>query len=213
MMQKELLQKFEQWIIAEGFQAGDKLPGELELAERFHVSRSTIREIILHLSFLGVLERTTKRGTFIRKPDCLDIGETLAFQLHIAGYGFEELKQTRLFLETSQVSLLLKRITPGMVDRLNEIIVEMESCAANPEKADQLDMQFHLTLMEVTGNRILKIFGQLLILMFDKKYRKKFLNREAVEKSARDHRSMLKALSTGNESTLTEIIQRHIQPL
>jgi len=171
MMQKELLQKFEQWIIAEGFQAEDKLPGELELAERFHVSRSTIREIIIHLSFLGVLERTTKRGTFIRKPDCLDIGETLAFQLHIAGYGFEELKQTRLFLETSQVSLLLKRITPGMVDRLNEIIVEMESCAANPEKADQLDMHFHLTLMEITGNRILKIFGQLLILMFDKKYK------------------------------------------
>jgi len=213
MTQKELLQSFQQWMVAEGFRTGDKLPGELELAERFHVSRSTIREIIIHLSFLGTLERTTKRGTFIKKPDCLDIGETLAFQLQIAGYGFEELKQTRLFLETSQIPLLIKRITPGMLDRLNGIIDRMEAGETEPEQADQLDMQFHLALMEITGNRILKIFGQVLILMFEKKYRKQFLNPEAVRKSVKDHRAMLKALSSGNENLLSEIIQRHIQPL
>ena len=85
--------------------------------------------------------------------------------------------------------------------------------AFDPEEADQLDLQFHLTLMEATGNRILKIFGQVLILMFDRKYRTKFLNPAAVRKSVGDHRAMLKALSEGSESRLTELIRQHIQPL
>ena len=84
---------------------------------------------------------------------------------------------------------------------------------SDPEEADQLDLQFHLTLMEATGNRILKIFGQVLILMFDRKYRTKFLNPAAIRKSVGDHRAMLKALSEGSESRLTELIRQHIQPL
>ena len=210
-MRQELLHTFQQWMIAEGFQAGDRLPGELELAERFHVSRSTIREIVIHLSFLGILERTTKRGTFVKQPDCLDIGETLAFQLQIAGYGFEELKQTRLLLETAQIPLLIRRITPEMLEQLNGIIDRMES--AETEEADRLDLNFHLKLMEATGNRIQKIFGQVLILMFDRKYRGKFLNPAAVRRSVGDHRAMLKALSEGSETKLTELIRQHIQPL
>lgn len=210
-MRRTLLHTFQQWIAAEGFQPGDRLPGEVELAERFHVSRSTIREIIIHLSFLGILERTTRRGTFLKRPDCLDIGETLAFQLQIAGYGFEELKQTRLLLETSQIPLLIRRITPEKLEELNDIIGRMAT--SDPEEADQLDLQFHLTLMEATGNRILKIFGQVLILMFDRKYRTKFLNPAAIRKSVGDHRAMLKALSEGSESRLTELIRQHIQPL
>lgn len=210
-MRQELLHSFQQWMTAEGFQAGDCLPGEMELAERFHVSRSTIREIVIHLSFLGILERTTRRGTFVKQPDCLDIGETLAFQLQFAGYGFEELKQTRLLLETSQIPLLVRRITPKMLDQLNEIILRMEE--AETEEADRLDLRFHLKLMEATGNRIQKIFGQVLILMFDRKYRGKFLNPAAVRKSVRDHRAMLKALSEGDEAEMAELVRQHIQPL
>ena len=141
----------------------------------------------------------------------LKAGETLAFQLQIAGYGFEELKQTRLLLETAQIPLLIRRITPEMLEQLNGIIDRMES--AETEEADRLDLNFHLKLMEATGNRIQKIFGQVLILMFDRKYRGKFLNPAAVRKSVGDHRAMLKALSEGSETKLTELIRQHIQPL
>ena len=98
-----------------------------------------------------------------------------------------------------------------MLEQLNGIIDRME--AAETEEADRLDLNFHLKLMEATGNRIQKIFGQVLILMFDRKYRGKFLNPAAVRKSVGDHRAMLKALSEGSETKLTELIRQHIQPL
>ena len=42
-----LLEQFEAYLVEAGFRPGDRLPGELELAQRFGVSRGTIREIIV----------------------------------------------------------------------------------------------------------------------------------------------------------------------
>ena len=192
---------------------GDKLPNELELAVKFKVSRGTIREIISHLTLLGVLERCTKRGTFVKAPDAADIGETLSLQLQIAGVGFEELKETRLFLEMAQIPLLIKLATPASIDRLNALIDSMEQSLDNPEKADALDLEFHLTLMEITGNRVLKVFSQVITMMFDRKYRNKFLNAAAIKKSVDDHRTMMKYLKNGDCENLKALIINHIQPL
>ena len=192
---------------------GDKLPNELELAAKFKVSRGTIREIISHLTMLGLLERCTKRGTFVKAPDAADIGETLSLQLQIAGVGFEELKETRLFLELAQVPLLIKLATPVSIDRLNALIDSMEQSLDNPEKADALDLEFHLTLMEITGNRVLKVFSQVITMMFDRKYRNKFLNAAAIKKSVDDHRKMMKYLKNGDCENLKNLVINHIQPL
>ncbi len=212
MVQHRLLKEFEHYLV-KNFVSGDRLPGEVELAQHFQVSRATIREIMIHLSFLGVLERTAKRGTFVKIPEAQEIGETLGFQLQASGYGFEEMKQTRLFLEISQAEILINKITPLDFDKLEALTAMMEKSASQPEKADRLDLEFHLALMKVTGNRILTIFSQVMLLMFEKKYRQKFLNAPAAMKSVRDHRSMLKAIRSGELQKLKVLIKKHIQPL
>lgn len=192
---------------------GDKLPDELTLCKQFNVSRGTIREVVNHLRFLGVLERSTKTGTFVKSPGINEISETLAFQLQIAGFGFEELKAMRLFLETSQIPLLIQLVTPLAIDSLNSLVDQMETAVSDPEHADQLDMQFHLALIEICGNRILMIFSQVIALMFAKKYRQKFLNAQAVKKSVKDHREMIKYLKEGDSALLTELVKNHLEPL
>jgi DNA-binding FadR family transcriptional regulator len=206
-----LLKAVKKYII--GLNVGDKLPNELELAVKFKVSRGTLREIINHLTLLGVLERSTKRGTFVKAPTAADIGETLSLQLQIAGFGFEELKETRLFLELGQVPLLIKLATPVLIDRLHLLIDQMEQSIDNPDKADALDLEFHLTLIEITGNRVLKVFAQVITLMFDRKYRHKFLNAAAIRKSVNDHRKMMKYLKSGDFENMRTLIIEHIQPL
>lgn len=192
---------------------GDRLPNELELASKFGVSRGTLREIINHLSLLGLLERTAKRGTFVKAPTVGDIGETLSLQLQVAGVGFEELKETRLFLELGQVPLLIRLATPVQIDRLNSLIDQMERSVDDPQQADELDLEFHLALIEIAGNRIVTVFSQVISLMFDSRHRARFRNAAAVKKSVNDHRKMMKCLKSGNEEELKSIIVEHIQPL
>ena len=166
MNQFELLQRFQEYLLSGNLKPGDKLPGELELAEQFGVSRGTIREIIIHLSLLGILERTTRRGTFVRKATCIDVGRTLNFQLQTIGCSFEEMKATRLMLEAAQVKLLIQFATPAIIEELTELNEDMARHEDDPDKADRLDMDFHLKLLEVCGNRVLQVLGQVIVLFF-----------------------------------------------
>jgi DNA-binding FadR family transcriptional regulator len=53
--------------IASGqYRPGDKLPTEQELAKRFGVGRSSIREAIKVFHHLGVVESRAAKGTFLR---------------------------------------------------------------------------------------------------------------------------------------------------
>lgn len=51
------------------FQAGDKIPTELELAEQFKISRDTVRAGISHLERDGLLTRKKGSGTYVTAAD------------------------------------------------------------------------------------------------------------------------------------------------
>ena len=213
MNQVELLRKFQKYILSEKFKPGNKLPGELQLAEIFNVSRGTIREIIIHLSLLGILERSTKRGTFVRKATYADVGQTLNFQLQTIGCSFEEMKATRLMLETAQVKLLIQYATPVKLEELKMLNEKMSHHEAAPDEAERLDLNFHLALLEISGNRILQVLGQVLVLMFEKKYRGKFRTPEAIRTSVNNHWKILDAIEKKDAVSLKKLISEHINPL
>lgn len=195
------------------FQPGDALPGEVELSKQFGVSRSHIRESIRHLCELGVLERSTKRGTFVNAPTLEDISRNFAFQLKIAGPGFEEIKHARLFLERAIAPLVVRYATPIVLERLRELVDRMEACADTPAEADKLDHAFHAELAHACGNRLIEIFSQVTSMTFDAQYREKFQSRQAVEKSVCDHRRMLACIKAGDVEGLLALIEAHIDPL
>jgi len=213
MKQTNLLDRFETYLAENNFRAGDKLPSEMELAEYFQTSRGTIREIIIHLTLLGVLARQSKVGTVIAAPEAGTIGRSLAMQLRFLGSGREELKATRLLLESAAAPEIVRCMTPKVLDQLGRLLDEMAGCDGNPERADEIDLEFHLQLFEVTGNRLLQIFSQVLGLLFNPKYRTAFRTPEAIQKSVASHRAMLKAIAAREEETLRNLISEHIRPL
>lgn len=213
MEEKQLLEKFKDWIDQKKFLPGDRLPGEIELAAVFKVSRGSIREVISHFAFLGILERKTKSGTCLKAPTGEEIAESFGLQLKTAGATYGELKQARLLLETSVVPHLIHKITPLALDELERNVDRMEASAGNADLAEQLDLEFHRLLLGVCGNRVLNIIGGLLVEMFRAEYREPFRNRKAALKAVADHRKMLRYISAGEKEKLLELIESHIQPL
>lgn len=53
------------YILQEPLGVGEKLPNEFELAEKFGVGRSTIREAVKSLVSRGILEVRRGAGTFV----------------------------------------------------------------------------------------------------------------------------------------------------
>jgi GntR family transcriptional regulator len=75
-------------IQAGTFQRGERLPGEIDLARSFDVSRSTIRQALSSLQHAGLIETWSGAGSFV----CYDgarIDEELGWSRALARYGVE----------------------------------------------------------------------------------------------------------------------------
>ncbi|MBY0689248.1 GntR family transcriptional regulator [Microbacterium marinilacus] len=55
-------------IVARGLEAGDRLPGDHELCERYDISRTVVRQALLELEHEGFIRREKGRGTFVHDP-------------------------------------------------------------------------------------------------------------------------------------------------
>ena len=66
-------------MIADGeLQAGQKLPSERELAEKFNVSRVPIREALMILEYMGVLDSSPGDGTYVKNTSA-QVSTALSF--------------------------------------------------------------------------------------------------------------------------------------
>lgn len=213
MARNSLLNRFEIYLAQKNFRPGDKLPGEIELANEFGVSRTTIREIIAHLTLLGILERRTKAGTFIHQIGVDEISSVLAFQLRTLGCGTEELKSARRLLELSLVDEIISGATPMKLQELDAINQKLKSACTDPLEADRLDLEFHIAMLAGCGNRIYLIFSQVITVLFDAKYRDKFHSEKAIMASVRTHNEMISFLRQKDAAALKSSIESHIKPL
>src|SRR5690348_17820012 len=71
-------------LIREGRWApGDQIPPERELAERFRVSRTSVREALRALEMQGVIDSRQGGGTFVRTADTEALVPPLAAAIQI----------------------------------------------------------------------------------------------------------------------------------
>jgi GntR family transcriptional regulator len=67
----QIKQTIKNWIINREFSLGEKIPSENELAEKFNVSRLTIRQAISQLIQEGFLQSRRGEGTFVTENENL----------------------------------------------------------------------------------------------------------------------------------------------
>ena len=77
--------------IAQGLYAlGERLPGELEIAERFRVNRHTVRRAIAELAGRGIVRAARGSGTYVNSPRIsYPIGPRTRFSEIVGGTGRE----------------------------------------------------------------------------------------------------------------------------
>ncbi|MBT8130967.1 MAG: FadR family transcriptional regulator [Gammaproteobacteria bacterium] len=129
-------------MIDEGeFPAGSRLPGERELAERFGVSRVTIREAEIALQAHGLLQIKTGSGVYVLETAKNGgLPEVSAF----------ELTQARLLFESEAAALAALDISDDTLEHLEHLVEKMSS--SKRDEADEADRGFHLTIAAASGN-------------------------------------------------------------
>jgi GntR family transcriptional repressor for pyruvate dehydrogenase complex len=103
------LEQIRQIIHDDGLVAGDKLPSERELSERLQVGRSSVREALRALEFLGLIETRRGEGTYITdvgNHQFIDLLGTFILQEKRAK---EDLAETKWLIEQLCLQLACQR--------------------------------------------------------------------------------------------------------
>jgi GntR family hexuronate regulon transcriptional repressor len=129
---------------------GSRLPGERTLAERFDVSRVTIREAEIVLQVLGHIDIKTGSGVYVLSPS--DNGSE-GWPL-ISAF---ELTEARLIFESEAAALAARHVDDIDMRQLESLIARMSSAdPADEEDSQQADREFHLAIAAASKNAAVK---------------------------------------------------------
>ncbi len=131
------------------FPAGGRLPPERELAERFNVSRPTIREAIIALEVMNRVQVKTGSGIYVHEHHSTSGGN---YQ-NITPW---ELTESRALIEGEAAALAATHITDEELRNLEDSLHEMalESDAGDLAEGDA-DKKFHRIIAQATRNAML----------------------------------------------------------
>jgi DNA-binding FadR family transcriptional regulator len=159
--------KIKQYISDNSLRAGDRLPTEHALADRFGVSRISVREATKALGFLGILDAKPGRGLTVGQVDMGRVTEYLGFHLTLADYSPRQLIDTRIVVEIGVLSHLASRMADDRTigERLSALNEKFRQ-TRDLSRWIELDIAFHRQLLESSGLEPLVAFHDLLQIFF-----------------------------------------------
>jgi GntR family transcriptional regulator, transcriptional repressor for pyruvate dehydrogenase complex len=138
-----------------GMQPGDWVGTEGELAERFGVSRLTLRDAVRTLEAMGILDVKVGSGGGVRvaQGDPSRFSDALAVQAHLLGVEWSEITEAMRLIEPSAARLAAERATKADVDKLEASLEAQAAAKTDPEAFNAATAAFHLIIAEATDNR------------------------------------------------------------
>jgi GntR family transcriptional repressor for pyruvate dehydrogenase complex len=148
----ELVAALGQQIQEQQLKAGDRLPTEAEIVQRFNVSRTVVREALSKLQAAGLVETRHGIGTFV-----LDARPSGIFRLDPADVAVSldvlAVLELRVSLETESAGLAALRRSEEQLLTMRRALEDFEGNVSEAEETVSPDFRFHLEIARATGNR------------------------------------------------------------
>ena len=190
---------------------GDAIPKEIELAATLGVSRTVIREALLRLRMMGLIESKKKKGAVITSPDIFGI-MSKSMNPHILDQDtLRGMFEIRLALEIGMADFLFHRITKEDIEDLKEIVSNEPPAPQNHLFNIEHEIVFHGKLYEITGNDTMKKFQQMLLPVFDYVHNSGLLKKPASMKKFVSHRGLVDIIENGSPELFRNAMRNHLE--
>ena len=144
------------YILEEPLTVGQKLPNEFELAEKFGVGRSTIREAVKGLVSKGILEVRRGSGTYVISTSTVE-DDPLGLSRFQDKYKLAlELFEVRLMLEPEIASLAAEYASEEEKHQLKILCDEVENLYRAGKNHTPKDIEFHTFIAGCSKNRVVE---------------------------------------------------------
>jgi GntR family transcriptional repressor for pyruvate dehydrogenase complex len=182
-------------LIADGhLKSGDRLPPERDLAERFRVSRTSVREAMRALESRGLIGIRPGEGAFVREVSVETLIEPLALVILAQRETIADLYEARRLLEPPIAGLAARRATPDEVAEMARILDQQAAEVAAGRTGLTQDAAFHSALAHSTHNRAITRIVTTLMDLLAQSREESLSTPGRPERSHGDHRHILAAV-------------------
>jgi DNA-binding FadR family transcriptional regulator len=127
---------------------GDRLPAERDLAEKFAVSRPTIREALIVLEVEGYVQIRVGAGIFVLPRNA---GQLLP-DIDDGSEGPLEVLHARCIVESAIAEEAARTVDPVSLAMLDANLKQLEQALDRPDQAIFYDRSFHVLIAAMTKN-------------------------------------------------------------
>ncbi|MBB2144694.1 GntR family transcriptional regulator [Pedobacter sp. LMG 31464] len=189
---------------------GDSIPTELELSSSLGVSRTVVREALLRLRLMGLIESKKKKGAVITSPDIFGI-LSKSMNPHILDQDtLREIFEIRLVLEIGMADLLFQRMVPEDIKILREIVDNEPDMSQDHMFNIDHEIIFHGKLYDITGNSTLRKFQGMLLPIFDFVHKSGLLKKQGEHKYV-SHKGLVDILENGSPEMFRNGMRNHLE--
>ena len=147
-------------ILSGDIAAGDELPSERELAMQLGINRTTVREVLMHLELLGIIDRQHGKRCRVldyRRNGSLELIPHLV-RLGIRGIGRSIREATAITYEGTAALAAQRRSRQGLAE-LDRAVATLEEAVTDGADEDiiRADREFHHTVAALAGSLALEL--------------------------------------------------------
>lgn len=212
-----------QWILAE-LSPGQNMPSEAELAERYSVSRLTIREAVKLLEGRRLLELARGRRAVVREPDGSAFSDFLTSVIRYDPKGLFDLVEVRLSLEVQSATQAAKRANRAGIIAVENALEGMRSAVGEnglfadieaEQRFHASDYGFHEAVALASGNRVLSYLFEAMATPLREgfliSHRGHIHRGHTPHDTILAHQRILDAIRTGNARAAGEAMRLHLK--
>jgi DNA-binding GntR family transcriptional regulator len=169
---------------------------ERKLAQDFGISRTPVREAMAQLESEGFVRSVPRRGIYVVRKTKAEVIEMIT---------------AWAALESMAARLVTQRATTEQIAALRKMFTTFEGdeVRAHLDEYSEVNIEFHQTIVKLSGNRVLIEMAENLFTHMRMIRRKTIVEKDRVDRSIRDHIKIIESLETRATDRAEELVRDH----
>ncbi|WP_432822372.1 FadR/GntR family transcriptional regulator [Trichloromonas sp.] len=151
---EEIVEQIKALISQGQLKPGERVPSERDLAAMLGVSRPSVREAIMVLEAMGLVESRQGGGTYVRSLTEHSIADPLTGMMANNTRLLHDLSEVRIGLESWSAYLAAQNATDEEIAEMSGLLEEMRRLAPTGGWPADVDTRFHYAITSASHNTI-----------------------------------------------------------
>jgi len=169
---------------------------ERQLAHDFGISRTPVREAMAQLEREGFVRSVPRRGVYVVRKTKREVIEMITAWAALESMAARLITQTALDADIASLRRMFSTFVDGTI-------------LANLDEYSEVNIQFHQSIIRMSGNRVLTDMAENLFTHMRMIRRKTIVEKDRADRSIRDHMHIIEALEARDTDRAEKLVRDH----